>query len=141
MLYDDKVQALSLDAFAHYQMGQVVELSAGGAWYNFYQTTTYDKVWHEPMLRLHASVDVHPVKKLNLHAGLHFWDGMYALAENGKADKLPAFLDLGLSAEYNIISRFSLFLQINNILNNQYQRWNQYDNYGFNIIGGFRFKF
>lgn len=141
VVYDSKVQALSLDAFASYQVGQTIRLSAGGSWYNFYQTTTYDKVWQEPMLRLNGTVEVHPLKKLYARAALDFWDGMYAFQQNGKADKLPAFLDLGLSGEYNFIPRFSLFLQLNNILNSRYQRWNQYDNYGFNIIGGFRFKF
>jgi outer membrane receptor protein involved in Fe transport len=70
-----------------------------------------------------------------------FWDGLYARNADGSTHKMPAFLDLSANAEYNFIPRLSAFVQLNNILGTQYQRWNQYDSYGFNIIAGIRFKF
>jgi outer membrane receptor protein involved in Fe transport len=93
------------------------------------------------MLRLGGSIEARPVKKLFVNATIDFWDGIYAREVDGAALKLPAFLDIGLSGEYKIIPRLSVFLQLSNILNNKYQRWNQYDSYGFNIIGGLRFMF
>jgi hypothetical protein len=139
--YDGKVQALSLDAFIRYQIGNVFGLSASGTWYNFYKTETYDKAFHEPMLRLGGNMYIHPLDQLHINVNADFWDGIYALERNGESRKLPAFLDLSANAEYNIIPRLSIFLQLNNILGTQYQRWNQYRSYGFNIVGGLRFKF
>jgi outer membrane receptor protein involved in Fe transport len=49
--------------------------------------------------------------------------------------------DVSLSAEYQIIPRLSAFMQVNNLLNNKYQRWYGYEVYGFNIYGGLRLKF
>ena len=139
--YDGKVQAISLDAFIRYQVGNVFGLSASGTWYNFYKTETYDKAFHEPMLRLGGNMYIHPLEQLHVNVNADFWDGIYSLERNGESKKLPAFLDLSANAEYNIIPRLSVFLQLNNILGTQYQRWNQYKTYGFNIIGGLRFKF
>jgi len=141
VVYDDKVQALSLDAFIRYQVGNVFGLSASGTWYNFYHTQTFDKAFHEPMLRLGGNMYIRPLDQLHINVSADFWDGIYALQRNGESDKLPAFLDLSAGAEYNIIPRLSLFLQLNNILGTKYERWNQYQAYGFNIIGGLRFKF
>lgn len=141
VVYDSKVQALSLDAFIRYQVGNVFGLSASGTWFNFYNTETFDKTYHEPMLRLGGNMYIHPIEKLHINVNADFWDGIYARTNTGENDKLPAFLDLSANAEYNIIPRLSLFLQLNNILGTKYERWNQYQAYGFNIIGGLRFKF
>lgn len=141
VVYDRKVQAVSLDAFIRYQIGNVFGLSASGTWYNFYKTETYDKAFHEPMLRLGGNMYLHPLEKLHVNVSADFWDGIYSMDRNGESQKLPAFLDLSANAEYNIIPRLSIFLQLNNILGTKYQRWNQYQSYGFNIIGGLRFKF
>lgn len=141
VVYDRKVQALSLDAFIRYQVGNIFGLSASGTWYNFYHSETFDKTYHEPMLRLGGHMYLRPVEQLHINVNADFWDGIYALRADGSNRKIPAFLDLSAGAEYNIIPRLSIFLQANNILGAKYERWNQYRAYGFNIIGGFRFKF
>lgn len=141
VVYDAKVQSVGLDAYFHYQISQVVGLKLESSWNNFYQTTTFSKVWHEPGVKFKASLMTQPIKNLNLSATFDFWDRMFAMQANGSSEKLPAFFDLGIQGEYSIISRFSVFLQFNNIFNDKYQRWQQYDNFGFNIIGGLRFKF
>ena len=52
----------------------------------------------------------------------------------------PMF-DLNLGADYKISDNFALFLDLNNLLNQKYQRWNGYQVFGFNLIGGVQFKF
>lgn len=141
VVYDDKVQALNLEAFAHYQVGNVFGLSVKGSWNNFVKTTTYEKAWHEPMLRLNAMLELRPVERLFLTVGVDYWDGIYARQADGESLKLPAFLDLNAGAEFNIIKNLSVFLQLNNILGKEYTYWYQYPVYGFNILGGLRFKF
>jgi len=138
-VYDEKVQALSLEGGIRYQVGKTFEIGANGAWYNFIKKT--NKVWHEPMVRLGGILKWQPVEKLHLNVQADFWDGMYALTETGANKKMPAFLDLSAGAEYQVIPRLSLFLQVNNILGTQYERWYQYPVYGFNILGGLRLKF
>lgn len=140
VIYSPKVQALNLEAYINFQPSEMIALSAKGSWFNYYKTTM-DKAFGYPMLNLEGLIDVHALKKLNVHAGFTFMDGIYARRIDGSSHKMPAIFDINAAAEYNIISRFSLFLQANNLLNKNYQRWYQYDGYGINIIGGFRFKF
>ena len=68
-------------------------------------------------------------------------DELYAIERGNKVRKLNTNLDLGTGAEYLIIPRLTAFLNANNILNNRYERWNNYQAYGFNIFGGARLKF
>lgn len=141
VVYSPKVQALNLEAYIQFQPSEIIDLSAKGSWFNYYKVETFDKAFGYPSLNIEGLIDVHPMKKLNAHAGFTFMSGIYALEANGSSHKMPSVFDINASAEYNIIPRFSVFLQANNILNKNYQRWYQYNGYGINIIGGFRFKF
>jgi len=139
--YDDKVQSLGLDAFAQYQIGETFGLHARGIWNNYMSKTTVEKVWHEPMLQLNLGLNTKPIKGLRINVEADFLDGMFAQLPDGSAKKLPAIFDLSAGAEYQLIPRLSIFTQLNNMFSQQYQRWYQYPVYGFNIIGGIRFKF
>lgn len=141
VVYDSKVQAISLEAFIRYQVGNTFGLSGSASWYNFYKTTTFDKVYGEPAFKLNGSLYFHPLEQLYLGVNLDFWNRLFALNADGTNRLMPAFVDVSANAEYNIIPRLSAFVQLNNLLGSNYQRWNQYDSYGFNIIGGIRFKF
>ena len=50
-------------------------------------------------------------------------------------------IDLNANASYDVHKRVGLFLNVDNILNQRYQYWNQYRTLGFTIYGGLRFKF
>ena len=52
-----------------------------------------------------------------------------------------AAFDLNAGAEFRITKNFNLWLQMNNIFNNKYERWNQYQVFGFNILGGIVYSF
>jgi hypothetical protein len=49
--------------------------------------------------------------------------------------------DFSAGVEFKVTRALNLWLQMNNIFNNRYQRWNQYEVYGFNILGGIVFSF
>jgi len=38
------------------------------------------------------------------------------------------------------LPKLDLFFQMNNIFNNRYMRWNQYETYGFQVLGGVIFR-
>jgi len=50
-------------------------------------------------------------------------------------------MDLSAGLEFKIINNLKLWAQFNNMLNKEYQRWNQYPVYGFNFLGGVVFSF
>ncbi|MCU0389410.1 MAG: hypothetical protein MUE71_12460, partial [Chitinophagaceae bacterium] len=64
------------------------------------------------------------------------WTQTKAGTEKGKAG-----IDLNLGGEFDLTKRVQLWLQFNNIFNNEYQRWNQYPVLGFQALGGVIFTF
>jgi hypothetical protein len=54
---------------------------------------------------------------------------------------LKGFVDLNLGVDYRYTKNVSLFLQLNNLTNNQYQRWVNLPVYGFNVMGGLTVSF
>jgi hypothetical protein len=50
-------------------------------------------------------------------------------------------VDWNVGAELSVLKNLSAWLQINNLLNDKYQRWNQYTVLGINVLGGIIFKF
>ncbi len=139
--YDDRVQAIALDADLSYQFAEQFQVSIGGVWTNFLHLDIQQKAWMEPMLKLSGSLNWQVFRPLSIQVRASYWDGMYAREALGTAYKMPVIFDLGAGAEYRIISRISLFLQADNITGQKYQRWYQYPVYGTNVTGGLRVKF
>lgn len=139
--YEGKVQGLTFDGYFKYQVNESFGVIGSGAWTSFTYKERMNKIYHEPQLKLSGEVFARPVKGLYLSAKLEYWDRIFYLTETGATERLLPITDLSLQGEYQIIPRLSLFLQLNNILNKQYERFNLYNVYGFNIIGGLRFKF
>ncbi|MDI9357986.1 MAG: hypothetical protein QM528_03450 [Phycisphaerales bacterium] len=69
------------------------------------------------------------------------WQGaLYQQAKNNTytTARLGAAADMNIGLSYQIIKNLGVWVQLNNIFNNQYQRWNQYTVLGFNVLGGLK---
>jgi hypothetical protein len=69
------------------------------------------------------------------------WDGAPYQDKALQAQKASAAADLNLGAEFSVMPRLNLWIQMNNVLNSKYQRWNQYSVLGFTILGGVVYSF
>lgn len=136
----DNVNAISLQASIRYQVAETFSLGFSSQWINFYQKT-YEQVWHRPGMRFTGDFLLQPTKNLTVTAYASFIDQLYALEKNNRTIKLNTLLDIGAGAEYKVVKRLNVFVQANNLLNNTYQRWYQYDAFGVNFFGGARLKF
>ena len=65
---------------------------------------------------------------------------IYPSISNG-TQTLDAFVDVNLNGGYHFNDKFSAFLRLNNILNNNYQRFANFDVQGFQVLGGVTYKF
>lgn len=140
ILYDNKINNLSLQASIRYQIAHTFTLGFNGRWNNFY-THSYTEVWHMPGIEFGADVAASPIKNLTITGYLSVKDELYAFDKNKKKIKLDTILDLGVGAEYQFVKRLSAFVNAYNLLNNGYQRWYGYDAYGLNVYGGIQLKF
>ena len=81
------------------------------------------------------------MKDLQVKADVFLWDGSPYMEKTGQARKADPAADLNLGAEFTILPKLNLWIQMNNLLNNTYQRWNQYQVLGFNVLGGVVYSF
>jgi len=56
-------------------------------------------------------------------------------------ETINSFVDINLNGGYHFNDKFSIFLNINNVLNTKYQRFANFDTQGFQILGGITYKF
>lgn len=140
VLFDNKVNAIGLQAAIRYQVAQTFSIGFSGQWMNF-NKSSYERVYHRPGLRFTGDIAAQPIEHLTINAYISFVDELYALDKGNRTFKLNSVLDIGLGAEYEIIDRLSIFARANNLLNNKNQLWYGYDAFGMNILGGARFKF
>lgn len=140
VVFDEKVTNFQINVGAGYQFGEQFNLKAKMIWNNF-GATDYEKILMEPSFIVGANLEWAPIKKFKLGAGFEYWDGMQRMNNIDEINKMKGIFDLNVDANYDIIPRLTVFAQVNNLLNNKTSRWNQYQVYGTNIIGGLRFKF
>lgn len=140
ILYEDKLNIFQTHAEAEYRVGE--KFSAKGIFnWNFFKVEEYDKAWGMIPLEVNASLKWQLLRDLFLRTELWAWDGARYRGDNGDSFKGEGAFDLNAGAEFRINKNFSVWLQMNNILNNRYERWNQYEVFGFNILGGIVYSF
>jgi hypothetical protein len=91
--------------------------------------------WHLIPISLTGSFRWNAFKQVLLKADVFTFSGVPALLKNNTEKKLNG-TDLSAGAEFKITKKFSAWLDLNNILNQKYQRWYNYPVYGLNVIGG-----
>lgn len=77
----------------------------------------------------------------SVRASLFVQNGVNYKLKNGDADRLNTLYDLSLGGEYFFSKNIGLFLDINNILDNKRQRWQNLPTFGLNVLGGISARF
>ena len=109
---------------------------------NAYDMDNEEKAWHLPATELNVSANYLMLEdRLRLRGELFVANGVPYQTPEGTADNLNALLDVSAEAEYRITEHFSGFLQVNNLLDNNRERWNNYQTYGLNVLLGLQARF
>ncbi len=109
---------------------------------NGYSLASLDRPWHKPAYIFKAFTSHNIQEKLIVSAFLTSMGGIRSPANvDFGLVKLSAFVDAGIGAKYLISRRASAFIDINNLLNNEYERYLGYPIRGlaFKIGGQYRF--
>lgn len=139
---EPRINVLHIGGQLGYTVQEKFSLIAG---WNFNQYTglkEHKRAWGLIPLELNAAMRVQVIKDLWLKADVFGWTGpQYRKADGVDNGKLKGALDLNAGLEFKITKNLNLWTQFNNITNQEYQRWNQYQVYGFNFVGGVVFSF
>lgn len=113
-----------------------------------------DLEYHLPQIYAQTYFRYSIKKKLDVGLDLFYYGKQFALGfadsmtdqntafdlEPSKVELDPIF-DFNVSLDYHYSSRLGAFVKVNNILSTNHQRWNQYPNYGINVLGGIFYSF
>lgn len=109
--------------------------------FNQYKQQVAAKAWGLLPLEWKTIMRLQVLKDLYVNSELYAFDGPWYGLKNNSRGNLGTAADLSAGLEFKIVSNIKLWAQFNNLFNNEYQRWNQYPVYGFNILGGVVFTF
>jgi hypothetical protein len=141
IVFEDKLDAMQIQAEMGFTKGEKFSLQAGFNWYSFNKQRTEDRAWGLVPLELKAHFRWMILKDLWLKSDLFMWEGPLYKTSSGGSDRLPGAFDLNAGLEFRVMKNLVLWTQFNNITNSKYQRWHQYDAYGFNMLGGVTLTF
>jgi len=144
ILNSPSVQAIKMHGEIGWTKGE--DLS----WNNTITVTDYrkvdlqDKPWGLVPLEITSSLRWQLFKDFFLKGDLYGYRGAPYRSKVGTTFKDftgQSGVDVSAGVEFKITKALNLWLQMNNIFNNKYERWHQYPVYGFNILGGIVFNF
>lgn len=142
ILNESDMHNIKLHGELGYTVQEKFSLLAGATINQYNNLTDNDKAWGLLPIDINGSLRWNVLKDLMFKADLYFWNGArYLTTTNRDADRLGGAFDLNAGAEMKITKSFSAWLQFNNLFNNKYERWNQYEVLGFQALGGVIYHF
>ncbi len=140
IIYEPKLNAFNVHGELSYTQGEQFTATAGLTFRNFKTKQEY-RAWGMLPFEFNANLRWQIIRDLWFKADLWAFDGGAYRDLNKDARTGKGGFDLNAGLEFRIARQFNLWLQMNDIFNDKYQRWNQYPVYGFNILGGVIFTF
>ncbi len=141
VLYEPRINVLHFGGQLGYAVQEKFSLVAGWSFNSYTGLKENDKPWGMIPLEITAAMRVQVIKDLWLKTDLFGWNRTLYKQYDGGKGRLDGAIDLNAGLEFKITKSLNLWAQFNNIMNKEYQRWNQYPVYGFNFVGGIVFSF
>jgi len=145
VLFDD---ITTLSIFGELEVDVTKRLVVGGnVQFNSYTTTNQQEAWNLPELE-GAIFGKYKNDKWYTSANIFFVGERLDLLYGGTSpspisgiQSLDAFVDVNLNGGYHFNDFVSVFVKLNNILNNDYERFANFNVQGFQVLGGVTYKF
>ncbi len=106
--------------------------------YGFSDTT---QAWHLPSVESHIYSRFNIKKKIYMNVDIFSINGIFAYTPTESKRALDDIFDINLQLEYKFSDRFSTFVDLKNILSNEYQRYLYYNNRGIQVRAGLTYTF
>lgn len=140
-VYSPNLEVLQFHGELGYMRGEEFSFKSGITYNNFTKIDGQTRAWGLLPFEFNGALRWKILKDLSLKADVFGWDGAAYRNKEGAARKGEKGFDLNAGLEFRVARSVDLWLQMNNIFNSKYQRWNQYEVYGFNVLGGVVFRF
>ena len=142
IVFEDLLTAFQVQAEIGFIKAEHLSASARINWLSFAKQNTDISPWGLLPLEISGRLRWHLMKDLTITSDLFLWQGPLFIYRNTKqSGRANGAIDLNTGVEFRLTKHISVWSQFNNIFNAAYQRWNQYQNYGFNMLIGGIFRF
>jgi len=148
VIYDD-LSEIRLRGELVYRLSDKLQINTLGEYFNF-DTDDEQEAWHRPEIKISASARYDLMEKIIVRSELFYWGEQYAKTDLidmstsqliNRTTTLDPIFDANLGFEYRYTKRLSAFIQFNNIAGINYERYQNYPNQGFNVLGGLSYAF
>jgi len=113
--------------------------------YRYFQLENYNYFYNEPEFRSYLGLSYQWNKlQTNFHLfnASNRYDNIEGIGDVDPTEvEMDGFVDLNLSAKYELFKGGNFHLKLNNLLNSNYQEFTDYQVQGFQILGGFSYLF
>ncbi len=140
-IYEPSMRALKIHGEAGYTSQEKFSFLGGITFADYTNLKENSKAWGLIPLEITGSLRWQVLKDLQFKSDAFIWDGTRFIGKGGDVTKPKGAVDINAGVEFTVMPKLNLWLQFNNILNNKYERWNQYQVLGFNVIGGIVYSF
>lgn len=137
---EDRINSLRLHGELSYQVADKFYWNNSLNVQTFGGFKTFDKAYGLIPLEIQSHFRAKLFTNFYLTADLYYFEGNWYRSKFGQARTKTA-VDLNAGADFKVYKNVSLWLQFNNVLNSNYQRWNQYPVLGFQALGGAKLTF
>ncbi|HEX6914992.1 MAG TPA: hypothetical protein VF145_07110 [Chitinophagaceae bacterium] len=141
VLNEPEMKNIRIHAELGYTVQEKFSFLAGATFNKYSNLDQNPRAYGLLPLELTGSLRWLVLKDFTVTSDVFFWDGPQYRSKIGETLKQKPAFDLNLGLEIGINDQFSGWLQFNNVLNNEYQRWNQYPVLGFNVLAGVVYSF
>jgi hypothetical protein len=140
VMVEPDVNALNLTGEMGYTVGEKFSLRSVLRLNKYTGLEENKKPWGILPMEFTTTVRLQLLKDLYVKGDLFAFDGAWYMTKK-ENERIAGSIDVSAGLEFAVVKNVKLWAQFNNILNREYQRWNQYPTYGFNFMGGVVFSF
>jgi len=142
VLYDtDATERVNVFGEVVYEKPQLIRSSLRLDFYN-YKLSAIANPYHKPQFKATANITANPIDKLQLSMDAYFIEGLYGLnRESNIETNMDDIIDLNVQGAYNFTDQIGVFLQLNNLLGKEYQRFLNYSSRGIQFLAGVSVSF
>ncbi len=140
-LYEPSLNALKLHGEFGYTLQENLSFLGSANFIQYNTPSINSEAWGLIPIEITASTLWKPLKDLQIKTDLFYLGGSKYKTVTTPISRLSPGLDLNIGGEFSVKKNLNIWLQMNNLFNNTYQRWNQYPVFGFNVMAGVVYSF
>lgn len=136
---EDDMNKFTFSGELKFDVNQNLDIGFRGNFYS-YSMDTEQEAWHLPTYDAALFATVRLADKIYVNGGYFATSTREARDLAGNRSTLAAINDINVGAEYRYKKNISGFINVNNILNQRYEIWNNYRAQGLNVLAGVTFS-